>query len=82
MCLPTASVPPVVPPPPPAPPPPPPAPVTVTAPPSLPSMPPEKNPQKRAKTSAQKRRAASGFKSGKAKYTIPLGGGSTGSVNV
>jgi len=45
-------------------------------------MPPEKNPQKRAKTAAQKRRAASGFKSGKAKYTIPLGGGSTGSVNV
>jgi len=82
MCFPSAPVAQVVPPPAPVPPPPPPAPVTVSAPPSLPQMPPEKNPQKRAKTAAQKRRAASGFKSGKAKYTIPLGGGSTGSVNV
>ena len=61
-------------------PPPPPAPVSVQAPPTVPGVA-EKNPQKRAKTYAQRRRAASGGVSGKARFTIPIGGGGGGSVN-
>lgn len=61
-------------------PPPPPAPISVMAPPTVPGTA-EKNPQKKAKTYAQRRRAASGGVSGKARFTIPLGGTGGGSVN-
>ena len=69
------------PPPPPVAPPPPPAPVTVTAPPSLPMAEPEKKRQARPTTRARQRRAALGGVTGKRKFMIPLGGYSGGSVS-
>ena len=61
--------------------PPPPAPATISAPPTLARLPEEKNPQKRAKTYASRRRAAAGGISGKRRFTIPLNMGGGGGTN-
>lgn len=71
----------VAPPPAPVPAPSPPQSVTISSPPSIQSPPEEKNIQRRPKTLASRRRAASGAVSGKRRFTIPLNAGGGGGTN-